>query len=107
MRDFIKLNMRGPQRMKYDWLVEELNQLGEAPSTSADNHMKKVCKNLVQYLKDLLVLDTYHYNYVTLGSQKTFEVIDGARTNILRTRNLFVDQYGELELSKYPCRLEK
>jgi hypothetical protein len=106
MRDFIKLHLRGPQRLKYEWLVEELNQLGEAPSTSADNHMKKVCKNLVQYLKDLLVLDTYHYGYVLSGAAKTFEVMDGARSNILRTRNLFVGQYGELELGKYPCRLE-
>lgn len=52
------------------------------------------------------MLDTYHFGYVLSGAQKTFEVIDGARTNILRTRNLFVGQYGELELSKYPCRLE-
>ena len=99
MRDFIKINMRGQQRLKYDWLVDELNEVEDA-------HMKQVCKNLVQYIKDLHVLDTYRYNYISQGSRKTAEVIDGAKSNILRTENLYIGHYRDPELKRYPCRLE-
>ena len=65
MRDYIKLNMRGEKRLELEWLVEELHDLGQMEKVkSKDNWMKKVCVNLVQYLKDLLVLDTYHYGYI-------------------------------------------
>ena len=98
MIDFIKMIL-GPARQKFDFILVQLQELEE-------NSMKVICKNFVQYTKDVHVLNTYRYNLDFLGSQITVETIEGAKSNIIRTRDLCFSQYTEAELSPYPIRFE-
>jgi len=67
MLDFMKMCL-GPNRLIYDPIYQELKSLDE-------DFMKEVCKNFVQYSKDVHVLNTYRYNMQVLGSQITQEII--------------------------------
>ena len=69
-------------------------------------HMRRVCKNLVQYIKDVHVLNTYKYNFECLGSNIPEDILDGAKANIRRTRRECFDRYHAEELSAYPPMLQ-
>ena len=72
-----------------------------------EKFIKKICKNMVQYIKDLQVLDTYRYQCEFYDKDLTMEIIDGAKKNLKRTRDLFLFAYRKVDLFKYPPRLEK
>ena len=70
MRNFIK-NMVGPARQKYEWLEKDLGSMSE-------ENIDFICKKYVQFLKDVHVLRTYHFNVDFKGTPVTFETLEGA-----------------------------
>ena len=94
---FIK-SIVGENRVKFNWLLKEVTDL-------EDEYLKKVAKNYVQYVKDIHVLKTYHYNVEQLSSKITPDIIEGARGNIQRTQRISFDQYHS-EMEKYPSKIE-
>jgi len=62
---------------------------------------------MVQYIKDLLVLDVYRHQCQVQGRRLTAEVMDGAKRNVQRTKDILLKHYGGDVLNQYPSRLEK
>ena len=52
-------------------------------------------------------MDCYRYNVKYLSSDYTFEIIDGAKNNLIRTKREFQSEYLDDELNKYPAFLER
>ena len=59
-------------KKKHDWMLSQLLQID-------DDDVRLVCRNAVQYIKDLQVMDMYRYHTEYLSLPSTFEIIDGAK----------------------------
>ena len=75
LKEFLML-MKAPHREPYEFLLVELNRLTR-------EHIDIVCKNLVQYIKDMHVLDVYRFRCQHMDSDFNKELID-ATVNIIK-----------------------
>lgn len=95
LQDFIKLMKPPEHKKKHEWLLTEVLNINT-------DDIRIVCRNTIQLIKDLQVMDMYRYYTEWLGKPQTLETIEEAFSNIQRSKRILCPQSYHEDLKNYP-----
>ena len=82
-------------KKSHEWRLSEVAAIN-------DDDIRIICRNAIQYIKDLQVTDMYRYYTEWLSKPQRFETIEEAFSNIQRSKRILCPTSYHEDLKNYP-----